>query len=47
MERSLGWEIITLLEIRSHEIISTYLIEPLSQPEKMLKEPIFPVAGYK
>lgn len=47
MKRSLGWEIITLVEIISHEIISTYLTEPLTQPEKMLKESVFSVASYK
>lgn len=47
MERSLRWEIITQVEIITHEIISTDLTEPLSQPEKMLKEAIFSVASYK
>lgn len=48
MERSLGWESLTSVEIISYEIIPTYLTKPLSQPEEMLKEPFFfSIAGYK
>lgn len=43
----LGWEIITPAEIRSHENTLTHLTEPLSQPEKMLTELIFSVAGHR
>lgn len=46
-QTELGWEIITPVEIRSHENTLICLTEPLSQPEKMLREPIFSVAGYR